>query len=54
MDSMIIHQEKDHHVRVQNNVSYLNSFEIGSRMTYFWFSYGRLSSRVVSHENLGL
>lgn len=51
---MIIHQEQDHHVRVQKNVSYPNGFELGCRIEYFLFSFGRLSSREEAHENLGM
>lgn len=53
-EAMIIHQEQDHHVRVHKNVAYLNGFKLGGRMAYCWFSFGKLSSREATHENLAM
>lgn len=51
---MIIDQEKYHHEMVHKNVTYLNGFELGSRMAYYWFSSGKSSLRDVTHDNLGM
>lgn len=39
-EAMIIHKEKAYRVRVHNNVTYLNVFELGSIMEYCWLSFG--------------